>query len=89
MNDVLILVSPAYVLAFTIASVYGLGFFLLYGRGWQQLVLFWGIAIAGFFIGQSIAKAIGLALFNIGAVNLAEGTFASALGLIAVKTRKH
>ncbi len=86
MDDVLILISPAYVLTFLIASIYGLGFFLLFGQGWRQLALFWGIAIAGFFVGQAIARAIGLALFNIGAVNLAEGTLGSGLGLIAVRT---
>ncbi len=85
MDDFLILVSPAYVLAFLIASIYGLVFFLLFGQDWHQLALFWGIAVVGFFFGQSIAKAIGLALFNIGAVNLAEGTLGSAVGLVAAR----
>lgn len=85
MDDFLILVSPAYVLAFLIASIYGLGFFLLLGQGWRQLALYWGIAAVGFFIGQAIAKTIGLALFNIGAVHLAEGTLGSALSLLAAR----
>jgi hypothetical protein len=85
MDDALILVSPAYVLGFCIASIYGLLFFLFFGQGWQKLFLFWGTAVIGFFIGQAIAKAIGLALFNIGAVNVVEGTLGSALGLIAAR----
>lgn len=89
MDEFLILVSPAYVLAFLIASIYGLGFFLLFGQGWRQLALFWGVALAGFFIGQTIAKTIGLALFNIGAVHVAEGTLGSGLGLIAARAWKH
>jgi hypothetical protein len=82
----MILVSPAYVLAFLIASIYGLGFFLVLGRSWRELGLFWASAIVGFFIGQAAARALGLAFFNIGLVHVAEGTLGSALGLIAAKT---
>jgi hypothetical protein len=85
-GDVQVFIAPAYVLAFFTASVYGLGFFLFLGRGWKQILLFWVAAVAGFFIGQEIAKAVGLRLFNIGAMNLVEGTVASALGLIAART---
>ncbi len=84
-DDLLIFISPAFVLTFFIASAYGLVFFLFFGQGWQQLFLFWGTSLVGFFIGQGIAKAIGLGMFNIGAVNLVEGSLASALGLIAAR----
>jgi hypothetical protein len=86
MDDFLIFVSPAYVLALFIASAYGLVFFLFLGQGWRQLFLFWGVAVAAFLIGQGIARTVGLSLFNIGAVNLVEGIVASTLGLIAART---
>ena len=85
MDDVLVFISPAYVLAFFIASAYGMVFFLFFGHEWRQLFLFWGVAVSTFMIGQAIAKAIGLGLFNIGALNLVEGTVASALGLMAAR----
>jgi len=85
MDDLLIYVSPAYVLAFFIASAYGLVFFIFWGQGWRQMFLFWGVAVVAFLIGQAIAKAVGLGLFNIGAVNLVEGIVASTLGLIAAR----
>ena len=88
MSDYIILVSPAYVLSFVISSIYGLGFFVLAGQGWRRMALYWGVAVAAFFTGQAIAKAVGLSLFNIGAVNLAEGTFVSALSLLVVKEWK-
>ena len=84
-GDTEIFIAPAYVLAFFVSSAYGLGFFLFLGHGWKQLLLFWVAAVAGFLIGQEIAKTIGLGLFNIGAMNLVEGTVASALGLIAAR----
>jgi len=85
MDDLQIFISPAYVLAFFIASAYGLVFFLFLGQGWKQMFLFWGVAVIAFLIGQAIAKAVGLSLFNIGAVNLLEGIVASTLGLIAAR----
>lgn len=84
-DDLQIYLSPAFVLAIVIASVYGLVFFLFLGHGWRQMFLYWGVAVTAFLIGQALAKAVGLALYNIGAVNLVEGTFASALGLIATR----
>ena len=85
MDDFTIFVSPAYVLAFFIASTYGLAFFLFLGQGWRQLFLFWGVAVAAFLIGQGIAKTVGLHLFNIGSVHLVEGIVGSTLGLIAAR----
>lgn len=84
-DDMQVYVSPAYVLAFVIASAYGLGFFLFLGHGWRQMFLFWGVAVGAFLVGQAIARAVGLALFDIGAVHLVEGTVASALGLFAAR----
>lgn len=73
---------PSSVLAFLIASVYGLVFYLVFGRGWLRLAFYWLVAVAGFFLGQVIASLIGLAILNIGETNLVEGTLVSWLGLI-------
>ncbi len=73
-----------YLFAFVLASIYGLGFYLLVGQGWLRLAFYWLVAVAGFLLGQAIASAVGLALFNIGETNVVEGTLVSGLGLLAV-----
>ena len=45
----------------------------------------WLVGVLGFFLGQGIANLIGLALFNIGEVNLIEGTMVSWLCLFAMR----
>ena len=84
-GDIFIFVSPAYVLAFVIASVYGLAFFVFLGHGWRQMLMFWVAAVSGFLLGQAIAQSTGVRLFNIGSLSLVEGSIASALALIAIR----
>ncbi len=79
------LISPALVLAFLVATIYGFIFFLLFGSGRARLILYWFVAVAGFGAGQGIASAIGLRLLNIGDVHLIEGTLASALALFGAR----
>jgi hypothetical protein len=76
--------TPSLVLALVLASLYGLVFYLLFGHGWLRLVFYWLVSVAGFFLGQWIARAVGLALFNIGDLNVVEGTLVSWLSLSAV-----
>jgi hypothetical protein len=76
--------QPSLVLAFLLATIYGLAFYIVFGRGWLRLGLFWLIGVLGFFLGQGLANLVGLALFNIGEVNLVEGTIVSWLSLVAV-----
>ena len=77
--------SPAVVLAFIVASLYGLVFYLLFGRGWLGLGLYWLVGVAGFAVGQWLGTLAGIALFNIGPVNLVEGTLVSWASLFAVR----
>ena len=77
--------QPAWVLAFLLASLYGLVFYLIFGHGWLRLLGYLVFAIAGFFLGQVLANFVGLALFNIGEMNLVEGTVASWLVLFALR----
>jgi len=44
------------------------------------------VSVLGFFLGQGIARLVGLAILNIGEVNVVEGTLASWLGLFAWHT---
>ncbi len=76
---------PSFIFALTLASLYGLVFFLIFGHGWLRLVFYWLISVAGFLLGQWVANLIGLAIFNIGEVNLFEGTLVSWLSLFAVR----
>lgn len=79
------MLSPSMVLTFVLSSLYGLAFYLAFGRGWARLFLYWFVGIAGFAVGQGIASAVGIALFNIGSVNVVEGTLVSWLSLFAVR----
>ncbi len=78
-------ISPAIVLAFIIASLYGLVFYLVFGRGWLRLGLYWLVGVVGFAVGQWLGSLVGLALLNIGSVNLVEGTLLSWVSLFAVR----
>ncbi len=78
-------ISPAIVLAFIIASLYGLVFYLIFGRGWLRLGLYWLVGVVGFAVGQWLGSLVGLALLNIGSVNLVEGTLLSWVSLFAVR----
>lgn len=77
--------SPSFVLAFSLASLYGLGFYLFFGHQWLWLLIYWIVSVIGFFLGQWGASLIGLSIFNIGEVNLIEGTLASWLSMLAVR----
>ena len=79
------MLSPAVVLAFVIASLYGLVFYLVFGRGWARIPLYWLTGLAGYAIGQWLGSAIGLSLLNIGSVNLVEGTLVSWASLFAIR----
>ncbi len=82
-------VAPSTVLAFLLASAYGLVFFLIFGHGWLRLVAYWVGGVAGFFLGQVLASFVGLALFNIGEMNLVEGTLVSWFTLFALRAWRH
>jgi hypothetical protein len=75
--------SPAVLLSLTIATCYGCGFHMLFGRRIWQWPLFWVVAIAGFLAGYVIGIAIGLDAIRVGSIPLLAATLASfgALGL--------
>jgi hypothetical protein len=79
------MISPSFILALTLATFYSLVFFLFFGHGWLRLGLYWAIGVIGFFLGQWIAKLIGLSIFNLGDLNLVEGTVVSWVSLFAAR----
>lgn len=81
--------APAFVFALVLASLYGLLFYVIGGHGWWRLVFYWLVSVLGFFLGQGIARLIGLAILKIGEVNVVEGTLASWLGLFAWHAWQH
>ncbi len=81
---------PSFViLAFVISSLYGLVFYLILGHGWLRLLMYWFVSVVGFFLGQWLASVIGVSIFNIGELNLVEGTLASGLCLWAAHAWRH
>lgn len=76
---------PALILAFVISSLIGLGFYLVFGHGWLRLVVYWLVAVIGFFVGQIIATLANFSLLPIGAVNLVEATATCLIALFITR----
>lgn len=79
------MISPSLILGFALSTLYGLVFFLVFGHGWLRFIVYWVTGIVGFFLGQWIANLVGLSIFNIGDVNLVEGTVVSWISLFALR----
>jgi hypothetical protein len=76
---------PSIALSFVIASLIGLAFYLLFGRGWLRLVVYWLVALVGFFIGQIITTLLSFSLFPIGSTNLIEATVTCLIALFVMR----
>lgn len=76
---------PSLLIAFVLASLYGLAFYIAFGKGWAHLGMYWLAGLIGFAIGQWLSGLVGIAFFNIGSVNLLEATLVSWLSLFAVR----
>lgn len=79
------MVPPFLAFGFVLASIYGLVFYVLFGHGWMRLGVYWLVGVCGFAAGQFIASALGLALVDLGATKLVEGTFVSWFCLVAAR----
>lgn len=76
---------PSIALSFIIASLIGLVFFMLFGRGWLRLLVYWLVALAGFFAGQIITSLLSFSLFPIGSVNVLEATITCLIALFVTR----
>jgi hypothetical protein len=72
-------------LSFVIGSLIGLTFYLLFGRGWLRLAVYWLVALAGFFLGQTVTTLLNFSLFPIGSVNLVEAAATSLVALLLTR----
>jgi len=76
---------PSLVFGFVLATLYGLVFYVFFGRGWLRLVSYWLVSVVGFFLGQWAVGLLGLAIFNIGELRVIEGTIVSWLSLWTIR----
>ncbi len=76
---------PALLLAFLCASVYGIAFFLVLGKGWIDLAIYWVTALAGFALGELVSRMLHLSLLPIGSVSVIEASVMSILCLVLVR----
>lgn len=76
---------PSLVLSLVVASLIGLGFYLIFGHGWLRLIVYWLVAVAGFLLGQILTMFLGVSLLPIGSVNLLEAAAASLIALFLVR----
>lgn len=76
---------PTIALSILIASIIGIAFYLVFGRGWLRLAVYWLVAVFGFFVGQTLAALVHFSLLPIGSVNLLEGTAACLIALFVTR----
>lgn len=76
---------PSIVLSLVIASLIGLVFFMLFGRGWLRLGVYWLVAVVGFLVGQIVTTLLSFSLFAIGSVNLLEATVTCLIALFVTR----
>jgi len=79
------LISPSITLALVLSTFYSLVFFLIFGHGWLRLFFYWTVGTIGFFLGEWIANIVGLSIFNLGDLNLVEGTLVCWVSLFAAR----
>jgi hypothetical protein len=73
---------PTFLFAFVLALFYGAIYhFVRDGNGWR-LLLFFGLSVLGFFLGQGLGVWLGWYLFMLGSINLGMGTLGSLVVLI-------
>jgi hypothetical protein len=75
----------SFVLGLSIASIYGLAFYLVFGHGRLRLLGYWLTALIGFGLGHLGASALGLTLLNLGELNVAGGTLMCAGALFGTR----
>ncbi len=80
--------SPTIVLGLVLGTLYGLVFYVIFGRGWLRLIGYALASVSGFFLGHVLAEMAGLALFDIGELHAVEGTLVSWLSCVTLHVWK-
>jgi len=74
-------VPPAILFGLVLATLYGSGFHLVFGRRLWQWPIFWIAAVIGFFGGYAAGELLGLDVLRLGVLPLAACSVGSALVL--------
>ena len=77
---------PALLFSFLLASLYGVTFYLIIGRGWLALGVYWFAALVGFAVGEFVSLTLSFSLFPVGSVNVVEASVMSLVILILTRT---
>ena len=77
--------TPFLLYSLLLASTYALAFFLLFGQGWLQLIVYWAVGLLGFAIGQVLANLLGISLVPIGQLNTVEASAVCLLFLFGLR----
>lgn len=82
------MLSPSFVLSLLIGSLWGLGFFFLFGHGSGKMTTYWVVGIVAFLAGQLVAAYYPVTGMVIGEVHPIEGSVTSLLGLLVARWAK-
>lgn len=77
--------TAAWLLAFTLSTLYGAGFHLWQGGSAKRLALFLLAGWLGFALGQWVGEALGIGVLMIGALHGLTATLGSVLALFAAR----
>lgn len=76
---------PTWLLAFTLATLYGAGFHVWQGGGARRLALYLLAGWLGFALGHLLGNALKIQFVMIGALNIITATLGSAIALFAAR----
>jgi len=68
---------PSFLLGAIIATLFGAGFHLWRGGGLGRLLLYLGLAWAGFWVGHTLAQQLNFTLFRLGPLYLGTAVLLS------------
>ena len=74
--------SPGFILAFLLATAYGVAFHLFFGGPLRRLFLYLLASWMGFALGQWVGATLGLRVLNIGPVYTLTASLGSWLALL-------
>lgn len=77
---------PSLLLSFLLASLFGLAFYFVFGRGWLALAVYWVVSLVGFALGQFLSSVLSFSLLPVGSVNAIEASLTSLILLFLTRT---
>lgn len=77
--------SPAFVLGFLIATLYGAGFHVISGGDVRRLALFFLASWIGFALGHITGDLLEIELLDVGPLNMLNATVGAVVALIAAR----